>query len=232
MQAKNYPIHEWAEDDRPREKLLRKKPTDLSDSELLAILINKGTLGKSAIDLAREILQLGHSDLNRLARLSIRNIMTVKGVGKAKASSIIAALELGRRRQGREMKESRLINSHQIKECFRALLKDLNREVFAALYLSLSNRVLGMRIIGEGGISATIADPRLVLRGALELSAVKIVLCHNHPSGNLRPSEADDKITLRILKAAEVLDLKLVDHIIVSTEGYYSFADNERIITS
>jgi len=226
MQAKNYPIKDWAEDDRPREKLLSKNPYSLSNSELLAIIINNGTRGKNALELARDILRLGDDSLDRLGQLSVKNMMEIKGIGQAKAITIVAALELGRRREGHTLlNRKRIQSSKEIAVCFQGLLKDLSREVFAALFLTRSNKVKGFKILSEGGISATIADPRLVLGSALEYNAVNIVLCHNHPSGSLRPSRADEEITAKIQGAARYFDIKVLDHVIVSCEGYYSFAD-------
>jgi len=226
MQAKNYPINKWAEDDRPREKLLSKSPFSLSNSELLAILIRNGTREKNALELAREILRLGDNNLDMLGQLSVKNMMEVRGIGMAKASTIVAALELGRRREANPMASNKRVqSSRDVAICLQGLLKDHNREVFAALYLNRVNRVKRFEILSEGGIASTIADPRMVLRCALESNAVNIVLCHNHPSGSLRPSRADEEITSRIQGAARYFDIKVIDHVIVSSEGYYSFAD-------
>lgn len=226
MQAKNYPIKKWAEDDRPREKLLSKNPFALSNSELLAILINNGTREKNALELAREILRLGDNNLDQLGQLSVKNMMEVKGIGKAKAITIVAALELGRRREANPLSsKKRVQSSKDVAVCLQGLLKDHNREVFCALYLNRSNKIKRFEILSEGGIASTIADPRMVLRRALESNAVNIVLCHNHPSGSLRPSRADEEITSKIQGAARYFDIKVIDHVIVSSEGYYSFAD-------
>jgi DNA repair protein RadC len=226
MQAKNYPINKWAEDDRPREKLLSKNPFALSNSELLAILINNGTREKNALELAREILRLGDNNLDQLGQLSVKSMMEVKGIGKAKAITIVAALELGRRREANPLtSKKRVQSSKDVAVCLQGLLKDHNREVFCALYLNRSNKIKRFEILSEGGIASTIADPRMVLRRALESNAVNIVLCHNHPSGSLRPSRADEEITSKIQGAARYFDIKVIDHVIVSSEGYYSFAD-------
>lgn len=228
MQAKNYPINKWAEDDRPREKLLRKNPYVLSNSELLAILINSGTPEKNALELAREVLRLGDDNLDRLGSLSVKKMMEVRGIGQARAITILAALELGRRREGHAIGPKKILRVHSSKEvasCFRALLKDHDREVFAVLFLTRANRIRHFEIVSEGGVTGTVADPRVIIRRALESNAVNLVLCHNHPSGSLRPSKADEEITVKIQGAARFFDIKIIDHLIVSNEGYYSFAD-------
>jgi len=226
MQAKKYPIKDWAEDDRPREKLLSKSPLALSDSELLAILIHHGTVEKNAVELAKDILNMGRNNLNQLGRLTVRDMMRVKGIGQAKAITIVAALELGRRRQASTfLEKTRVEGSKEVARFFQNLLKDHNHEVFAALFLNRSNKVNHFEILSEGGITGTVADPRIIIRRALEMNAVSIVLCHNHPSGSVRPSQADEDITCKIQGAARYFDIKVLDHIIVSNEGFYSFAD-------
>ena len=225
MQAKKYPINEWAEDDRPREKLLSKSPFALSDSELLAILIHHGTKEKNAIELAKDILKLGGNHLGQLGRLSVKDMMKVRGIGMAKAVTIVAALELGRRRQAGSVKKTRVEGSKEVARFFQSHFKDHNHEVFAALFLNRANKVNHFEILSEGGITGTVADPRIILRRALEMNACGIVLCHNHPSGSLRPSSADEDITAKIQGAARFFDIKVIDHIIVSNEGFYSFAD-------
>ncbi len=226
MQAQNYSIKAWAEDDRPREKLLSKTPEVLSNSELLAILIRNGTRRKTAVDLAREVLLLGKNNLDELGRLSLKDLMKIKGIGMAKAATIAAALELGRRRQGTYLlPKSRITDTKEVARCLKTLLKDFNMEVLAVLFLNRGNRVKHFEILSKGGITGTIADPRIILRRALESGAVNIVLCHNHPSGSLKPSRADEEITSKIQGAARLFDIKLLDHIIVSNEGFYSFAD-------
>ncbi|HEY4151524.1 MAG TPA: DNA repair protein RadC [Chitinophagaceae bacterium] len=233
MQAQNYPINKWAKDDRPREKLLSKTPAALSNSELLAILIRDGARSpagdrnKSAVDLAKEILQLSKNNLDELGRLSVSRLMKVKGIGEAKAITIAAALELGRRRQAESfLEKARVQSSKEVAAYFQSLLKDFGREVFAVLFLNRSNKVNHFEILSEGGITSTVADPRIIIRKALEFDAVSIVLCHNHPSGNLRPSVADEGLTSKIQAAAQYFDIKVLDHIIVSNEGFYSFADD------
>ncbi len=227
MQAQKYSIKDWAKDDRPREKLLSKSPMALSDSELLAILINNGNKEKSAVALAQEVLQLGKNNLNELGRLSIKDFMAIKGIGEAKAIAIAAALELGRRRQAANFLEKPQVKSSaDIAGYLQTLLSDYLHEVFAVVFLNRANKIKHFEIVSEGGITCTVADPRIILKKALQEDAVSIVLCHNHPSGNLRPSRADEELTHKIKEAARFLDIKVLDHIIVSNEGFYSFADN------
>lgn len=226
MQEHNYSIKQWAKDDRPREKLRLKGAENLSHAELLAILINHGTRTRSALDLAREVLQLGKNSLAELGKLTVRELMKVKGIGEAKAITIAAALELGRRRQALGALEKPVAgSSFEIASFLQQQLKDLQREVFAVVYLNRANKVNHFEIVSEGGITGTVADPRVILRKALEENAVNIILCHNHPSGSLKPSRADEQLTQKIKQAASYLDIKVLDHIIVSEDGYYSFAD-------
>jgi DNA repair protein RadC len=226
MQAQKYSIKEWAKDERPREKLLSKTPIALSDSELLAILINNGTKDKSAVDLSKEILRSVSYNLNELAKLSVRDLMKIKGIGEAKAVTITAALELGRRRQGTNALEKPIVkDSHEVAGYLQAMLQDHRREVFAVIFLNRANKINHFEIISQGGITGTVADPRIILKKALEEDAVNIILCHNHPSGNLQPSRADQELTSKIKEAARYFDIKVLDHIIVSDEGYFSFAD-------
>lgn len=226
MQENNYSIKQWAKDDRPREKLLLKGAETLSNSELLAILIQNGMRQKSAVELGKEILRLGKDNLNELGKLTVRELMKVKGIGQAKAITIAAALELGRRRQATASLEKPVVTtSNDIATYLRSLLKDYRREVFAVLFLNRANKINHFEIVSEGGITGTVADPRVILKKALEEDAVTIILCHNHPSGNLRPSRADEELTYKIKEAARYLDIRVADHIIVSDEGYYSFAD-------
>lgn len=220
-------IKNWAADDRPREKLLAKGVEALSNSELLAILINNGHKEKSAVELAKEVLKLGHDNLNELGKVSITQLKKVKGIGEAKAVTIAAALELGRRRHAGEILEKAIIrSSYDIAQYIRTVIKDFGYEVFGVLFLNKSNKVKHFEIISRGGITGTVADPRIILKKALEVEATSLVLCHNHPSGNLKPSRADQELTLKIKEAARFLDIEVLDHIIVSEEGYYSFADD------
>jgi DNA repair protein RadC len=220
-------IKNWAIDDRPREKLFTKGAAALSDSELLAILINNGHKERSAVELAKEVLKLGNNNLNELGKLSIAALQKVKGIGEAKAITITAALEIGRRRQASSALEKTVIRtSNDIAEYLRAIQKDFAYEVFSVLFLNKANKINHFEIISKGGITGTIADPRVILKKALEVEAVSLILSHNHPSGNLKPSRADEMLTSKIKEAASFLDIKVIDHIIVSEDGYYSFADN------
>lgn len=226
MQAQKYSIKTWAKDDRPREKLLLNGPATLSNSELLAILIHNGSRDKTAVDLAKEILRLGHDNLVELGRLSINDLTKVKGIGEAKAITIAAALELGRRRQSSLSLEKAVISSSSDIAAFLQIrLKDYRHEVFAVIFLNKANKVNHFEIISEGGITGTVADPRIILRRALEQDAVSVILCHNHPSGSLKPSRADEQLTVKIREAARYFDIAVLDHIIVSDSGYFSFAD-------
>jgi DNA repair protein RadC len=226
MQEHNYSIKHWAKDERPREKLLSSGAENLSNSELLALLIQNGTRERSAIDLAKDILKIGKDNLVELGKLSIKQFMKVKGIGEAKAVTIAAALELGRRRQASASLVKKVItNSNDIATYLQVMLKDYRREVFAILFLNRANKINHFEIVSEGGITGTVADPRIILRKALEEDAVSIVLCHNHPSGSLKPSRADEDITRKIKEASAYFDITVLDHIIVSENGYYSFAD-------
>jgi len=226
MQEHKYSIKQWAKDDRPREKLLMAGAENLSNSELLAILIHNGTRQKTAVDLGKEVLKLGKDNLSELGRLSVKELMKIKGIGEAKAITIAAALELGRRRQAAEPLEKGVLKtSNDVARYLQAKLKDYRHEVFAVLFLNRANKINHFEIISEGGITGTVADPRVILKKALEENAVSIVLCHNHPSGSLKPSRADEELTLKIKQAAAFLDINVTDHLIVSENGYYSFAD-------
>ena len=226
MQEHKYSIKQWAKDDRPREKLLLNGAENLSNSELLAILIHNGSKEKTAVDLAKEILKLGKDNLGELGKISIKEMMKIKGIGEAKAITIVAALELGRRRQAAAPLEKSVIkSSSDIASYLQTKLKDYRHEVFAVLFLNRANKINHFEIISEGGITGTVADPRIILRKALEQDAVNIILCHNHPSGSLKPSRIDEELTTKIKEAARFLDITVMDHLIVSEDGYYSFAD-------
>ena len=226
MQEHKYSIKQWAKDDRPREKLLLNGSESLSNSELLAILIHNGSKEKTAVDLAKEVLKLGKDNLGELGKLSIKELMKIKGIGEAKAITIAAALELGRRRESSAPLDKTIIKSSgDIARYLQTKLKDYRHEVFVVLYLNRANKVNHYEIVSEGGITGTIADPRIILRKALENDAVNIILCHNHPSGSLKPSRADEQLTMKIKEAARFLDIAVMDHLIVSEDGYYSFAD-------
>lgn len=230
MQEKKYSIKEWAKDDQPREKLLRFGASKLSNAELLAILLQSGTRKRSAVELARQVLRLGKNNLDELGKLSVRELMQIDGIGQARAMSVTAALELGRRRHASQFLEKISIHSSaDIVSYLHTLLKDYRHEVFGVLYLNQANKVNHFEIVSEGGLTATVADPRIILKKALEQDAVGIILCHNHPSGSLRPSRADMSLTKKIKDAAALFDIRLIDHVIVSGEGHYSFADQDLI---
>ncbi len=227
MQEKKYPITKWAIDDRPREKLLSKSPSALSDSELLAILINKGTRYQSAVDLAIEVFRKGNNNLSDLGRLTVKELMRIHGIGQAKAVTILAALELGRRRQASLPPErTSVTSSYEVAQYLQARLRDHPYEVFGVVFLNQQNQVKQFSIISKGGLTSTVVDSRIIFREALETNAVAMILCHNHPSGSLQPSNADLQLTGRIRDAARLLEIRLLDHLIVSDQGYFSFADN------
>jgi DNA repair protein RadC len=226
MQEQKYSIKQWAKDDRPREKLLLKGAEVLSNSELLAILIQNGTRDKTAVDLGKEILKLGKDNLNELGKLTVKELMKIKGIGQAKAVTIAASLELGRRRQAVLSPQKKAISaSSDIANYLRSVLKDYRHEVFAVIFLNRANRITHFEIVSEGGMTGTVADPRIILKKALEENAINIILSHNHPSGSLKPSAADEELTRKIREAARLFDIRVLDHIIVSEDGYFSFAD-------
>lgn len=220
-------IKDWAADDRPREKLMLKGVTSLSNSELLAILINNGTTNKSAVDLAKDLLTACNNNLQRLGELNFKQIveLKIKGLGPAKAISIAAALELGIRRDATEKKKDKIVFSRDIADFLQAQLQYKNHEVFVVIFLNVVQKILHHEIISEGGIDKVMIEPRTILKKALDYNAKSIILCHNHPSGSLKPSRQDLSLTERVKEAAAFFDMQVIDHIIVSNEGYYSFAD-------
>ena len=219
-------IKNWAIDDRPREKLLAKGKESLSDSELLAILINSGSGKDSAVDLAKKILRLGDDNLDELGKITIKEMMSIKGIGAARAITLVAALELGRRRSVSPIQNrTKLQSSRELAEYLKISLKDHPYEVFAVVFLNKANKVKHFEILSKGGLTHTIVDPRIIFQKALEVQATSMVLCHNHPSGNLRPSRADEELTAKLKSAGKLMEIQVIDHLIVSDEGYYSFAD-------
>lgn len=225
------PIHlsikAWAEDDRPREKLLNKGRHLLSDAELLAILIGSGSRNETAVDLCKRILALAGNNLDQLARMGINELKSFPGMGEAKALSIIAALELGRRRKNAAAEDNAL-HIRVSGDAYRIIqpcLDDLQHEEFWVLLLNRSNCVTRKEQVSRGGMNATIVDPKIVFKAAISHGACGIVLCHNHPSGPVRPSEHDIRLTKRLKEGAEVMDIGLLDHIIVGVNTYFSFAD-------
>jgi DNA repair protein RadC len=220
-------ITDWAVEDRPREKLIRTGTSALSDAELLGILISSGTKNKSAIDLGRELLAGVNNNLNTLGKLTIADLTKIHGIGNARAVTIAAALELGRRRKLAEIPEVVQIKcSKDVADIFQPILSDLVHEEFWILFLNRSNRIINRMKLSQGGISGTVTDVRLAMKKAIEYLASGIIICHNHPSGNLNPSEADSRITQKIKDAGNLLDIQLLDHLIISDKDYYSFADN------
>lgn len=220
------PISNWAPDDRPRDKLLFNGLSSLSNSELIAILLNVGSREKSALKLAQEVLKMAKDNLNELGKLSTNDLQRIRGIGEAKSTLIAAALELGRRRHCSQGIERVCVrNSSDIANYLKTLLKDYNYEVFAVIFLNQANKIKHFEIISRGGITGTVADPRIILKKAMEQEATSLVLSHNHPSGNLKPSRADEELTQKIKQAASYFDIRVLDHIIVSDEGYFSFSD-------
>ena len=228
MEKNNTSIKNWAEDDRPREKMLKHGASVLSNAELLGIIINNGNKEKSAVALAKEILMLGQNNLDEIGKLSLKDFESIKGIGPAKAIAIAAALEIGRRRTATQaLERTQLSTRKEFAEYLRNELKDYKHEVFGVLYLNNALRVKSFKIVSQGGISGTVADPKVILKHALDEAASAIILCHNHPSGNLKPSGADILLTEKIKIAASYLDIRVIDHIIVGDDGHYSFADND-----
>ncbi|MCK0144646.1 DNA repair protein RadC [Arenibacter sp. F26102] len=222
----SFSIKNWSDDDKPREKLVQKGKSYLSDAELIAILIGSGSRNESAVELSKRILASVNNNLNELGKLSIKQLMQFKGIGEAKAVSIAAALEIGRRRRGEEaQKITKISSSKNVFELLQPKMGELPHEEFWIVFLNNSNSVLQAGQLSKGGITGTLVDVRLVLKQALELGAVGLILAHNHPSGTLKPSEADKQITRKLKVASEALDIKVLDHIIITQKEYFSFAD-------
>lgn len=220
-------IKSWAVDDRPREKLLAKGKSVLSDAELIAILIGSGNRAESAVDLSKRILLSVENNINQLAKLSVAQLMQFKGIGEAKAVSIITALEIGKRRHFESLLERpKIKESKDAYTLVQPLIGELDHEEFWVLYLDNSNRVLQKKQLSRGGITATMVDVRLVFKKAIEIASVAIVVCHNHPSGKLKPSASDKELTQKIKQSGDMLDIKLLDHLIITQKEYFSFADN------
>ena len=223
-------IRHWSTEDRPREKLRMKGRSALTNAELIAILIGSGNRKESAVELSRRILMDARESLSDLSGYSVEKLTKFKGIGEAKAITIVAALELGRRRNsGRADNRLKINNSHQVFDLLRPILGDLPHEEFWILYLNNANRVLHKEQLSKGGITGTLVDIRLAMKKALDLGAVSIILAHNHPSGVSNPSSADKEITQKIIAASEILDIKVLDHLIVTRNSFYSFADNNLI---
>lgn len=222
----SFSIKNWSQDDRPREKLLLKGRAALSDAELIAILISSGNLEESAVDLSKRILAKADNNLNQLGKLTINQLTEFKGIGEAKAIAIVAAMELGRRRRAEEaVKLNKISSSRDVFELMQPILGELPHEEFWILYLNNSNKITHKEQSSKGGITGTLVDVRLVLKKALEVGATGIILVHNHPSGTLKASEPDKMLTRKLKTGAESLDIKVLDHIIVTEKAYFSFAD-------
>ncbi|MFV8378170.1 RadC family protein [Flavobacterium sp. LB3R33] len=221
-----FPITNWSEDDKPREKLMLKGKSVLSDAELIAILIGSGSRSESAVDLSKRILASVDNNLNALGKLSLSQLMQFKGIGEAKAISIIAALELGRRRRAEDTVELKKVTSSKIIfEIMQPIIGELPHEEFWIIYLNNSNKVISKSQLSKGGITGTLVDVRIVFKTALEMGATGLILCHNHPSGTLIPSDADKQITRKLKLAGDSLEIKVLDHLIVTETSYFSFAD-------
>jgi len=228
MQEKpsSFSIKNWSQDDQPREKLLYKGKAALSDAELVAILIGSGNREESAVALCKRILASVDNNLSALGKLTINQLMAFKGIGEAKAITIVAALELGRRRRGEDVLEKKKITSSAtVFELMQPIIGELEHEEFWIIYLNNSNSIIHKNQLSKGGITGTLVDVRLVLKNALEVGATGLILAHNHPSGTLKPSEADKQITQKLKTAAQSLDIKVLDHLIVTENAYFSFAD-------
>jgi len=219
-------ITKWAEEDRPREKLLLKGKSSLSDAELIGILLGSGTKTLSAVDLAKQILNSVGNDLHSLAKLSVTDLCKFKGIGEAKAINIVGALELGRRRKDAEpVKQAKITCSNDAYQLIKPELADLSHEEFWILLLKRNNQVLKKEQISLGGVSATVVDPKIIFKKALDALASGIILIHNHPSGNLKPSEADVRLTKKLKSLGEMLEIPVYDHLIFTDHGYFSFSD-------
>lgn len=223
-------ISSLAEEDRPREKLLLKGKASLSEAELIAILIGSGTRSLSAVDLSKHILASVDNDLGQLAKLSVKDLQRFKGIGEAKAISIVSALELGRRRKVAEpSKRVKITSSSDVYELMKPELLDESVEFFYIVLLNRANLVIKKQIISQGGTSATIADPKLIFKYAMDNMAQSLILVHNHPSGNLKPSDADLRLTKKLVEVGKNLELSVLDHVIFTDVGYFSFADESMI---
>ncbi|HEY5692717.1 MAG TPA: DNA repair protein RadC [Cyclobacteriaceae bacterium] len=219
-------IKSWAAEDRPREKLLLKGKSALSEAELIALLIGSGTGSMSAVEVAKHVLQSVGNNLHDLARLSVKDLMKVKGIGEAKAVTIVAALELGRRRKEFEVVDKPKVSGS--KEAFELVMRDLldlEHEEFWVLLFNRANRLIKKKRVSEGGVSGTVADPKIIYKMALQELASSIIVVHNHPSGNLTASQSDIKLTAKLKEAGQLLEIQLLDHLIVAGNKYFSFAD-------
>jgi len=226
MEYKNLTIKQWSVEDRPREKMLSKGIESLSDAEIIAILIGSGTKNLSALELAKNLLHLASNNLGELGKLKIEELCSINGIGQAKAINILAALELGRRRKfGDPLKKVQINSSYDVFKIFQPKLGDLAHEEFWVLLMNRSNRVIDTICISKGGTTGTVIDTKIILNKALSKLANSLIICHNHPSGNTKPSVADENITRKIKAAAQTMDISLLDHIIIADNAFFSFAD-------
>lgn len=226
----NLTIKDWAVEDRPREKLLKKGVQSLSDAEIIALLIRSGTRNESAVELSKKVLKSANNNLNELGKLDIPELIKMKGIGEAKAITILAALELGRRRKISDVLTKRKITqSKDVYELFQPIIGDLPHEEFWILLLNRSNRIIEKIKISQGGISGTVIDVKIILKQALEKLASSVILCHNHPSGNRNPSNSDDSITNKLKEGSQLLDIQVLDHIIIADIEYFSYADEGKL---
>ncbi|MFP4557524.1 MAG: RadC family protein [Bacteroidales bacterium] len=230
QKAKPLTIKEWAKDDRPREKMMAKGISALSDAELMAILIGSGTKSETAVNVSQRILGSAKNNLNELGKFALKDFTKIKGIGTAKGITIMAALELGRRRKISDaISKKQISSSADVIDIFQPLLSDINHEEFWVLLLNRANRVIEKVRVSEGGLTATVVDVRKIMRTALDYQALGIILCHNHPSGNHNPSDDDIKITQKIKQAASTLDINLLDHVIITNSQCFSMADSSML---
>lgn len=226
MSTSHFTIKSWAEDDRPREKMMLKGRSALSDAELIAIILGSGTRTKSAVDLSQEILAAHGNDLGALSRMTVEQFKVFNGIGDAKAVSLVAALEIGRRkREAKQTGAQRITCSKDVYSYIRPFLEDLIHEEFYVIGLKRSNDIIGHRLISKGGMTSTIADGKVIFKALLDMNAVACVLCHNHPSGTIKPSDADIKLTKKLGEFGRLIEIQVIDHVIVTDHDYYSFAD-------
>jgi DNA repair protein RadC len=226
----NLTIKDWALEDRPREKLIKKGVHSLSDAEIIALLIGSGSRNETAVELSKKVLKSVNNNLNELGKLSVDDLIKMKGIGEAKAITILAALELGKRRKISEIiTKKKITQSKDIFELFQPILGDLPHEEFWILMLNRSNRIIEKIKISQGGVSGTVTDIKIILKQAIEKLASSVILCHNHPSGNKNPSKADDSITQKLKQGCEFLDIQVLDHIIIADLEYYSYADEGKL---
>jgi DNA repair protein RadC len=219
-------VKDWSPEDQPREKLLHKGVYTLSDAELLAIILGSGSKGESVVDLSQRILQSANNNINQLGKLSLKQLMQFRGVGEAKAISIVAALELGKRRKAEEiMRREKILSSKDVYEYFHPMLCDLCHEEFWVLFLNNAAKVIDRLKVSQGGVTATLVDPKIIYKEALSHLATSVILCHNHPSGQPAPSREDNTVTSQLRRGLQLLDMHLKDHVIVCDGKFYSYAD-------